>query len=49
MNIDGLPLAKSSKKQFWPILCSVTNVPQISSLVLAVDIYYSEEKKTRVN
>jgi len=44
-NIDGLPLAKSSKRQFWPILCSVTNVPQIRFLVFAVGIYYSSEKK----
>lgn len=44
-NIDGLSLAKSSKRQFWPILCSVTNVPQIRFLVFAVGIYYSPEKK----
>jgi len=44
-NIEGLPLAKSSKRQFWPILCSVTNVPQIRFLVFAVGIYYSSEKK----
>lgn len=28
-NIDGLPLAKSSRQQFWPILCSILNVPRI--------------------
>ncbi|XP_050066370.1 uncharacterized protein LOC126555495 [Aphis gossypii] len=26
-NIDGLPLAKSSKTQFWPILLSFVNLP----------------------
>ncbi len=25
-NIDGLPLQKSNKYQFWPILCSICNV-----------------------
>lgn len=43
-NIDGLPLSKSSKQQFWSILCSVVNVPQLSRLVFAVGIYFSDKK-----
>lgn len=27
INIDGLPVFKSSKYQFWPILCSVLEIP----------------------
>lgn len=27
INIDGLPVFKSSKYQFWPILCSVSEIP----------------------
>lgn len=44
-NIDGLPLAHSSKQQFWPIVCSITNVPQLSKLVFAVGLYFSTNKK----
>lgn len=44
-NIDGLPLAHSSKQQFWPILCSIINVPQLSKLVFAVGLYFSTHKK----
>lgn len=29
INCDGLPLYKSSVKQFWPILCKVHNTPDI--------------------
>jgi len=44
-NIDGLPLAKSSKQQFWPILCSILNLPKISDAVFAVGIYYDTHCK----
>lgn len=29
INCDGLPLYKSSSKEFWPILCKVHNIPDI--------------------
>lgn len=45
LNIDGLPLANSSKQQFWPILCSIINVPQLSEMVFAAGIYFSTNKK----
>lgn len=44
-NIDGLPLAHSSKQQFWPILCSIINVPLLSKLVFAIGLYFSTLKK----
>lgn len=34
-NIDGLPIAKSSKDQFWPILCKITE-KDIPPLVIAM-------------
>ena len=45
INSDGLPLSKSSRQQFWPILCVISNVPQLSQVVFAIGIYYSNEKK----
>lgn len=27
LNVDGLPLSKSSAKEFWPILCKIENLP----------------------
>ncbi|CAI6355242.1 unnamed protein product [Macrosiphum euphorbiae] len=44
-NIDSLPLAKSSKQQFWPILCSILNLPKISDAVFPVGIYYDTHCK----
>jgi len=44
-NIDGLPLANSSKQQFWPILCSIINVPHLSKFVFTVGLYFSTDKK----
>lgn len=37
VNIDGLPLLKSSRTQLWPILAKVVNFPNIS--VFPVGIY----------
>lgn len=47
VNIDGLLLANSLKQQFWPILCSIVNVPQLSQLVFAIGIYYSNKKRSQ--
>lgn len=44
-NIDGLPLANSSKQQFWPIHCVIINMPHLSKLVFTVGLYYSTHKK----
>lgn len=35
-NIDGLPLAKSSKKVFWPILGSIFELPHMKPFVVAI-------------
>lgn len=41
-NFDGLPIFKSSKKEFWPILCSIHKRPDIKPFVIG--IYYGEGK-----
>lgn len=35
-NIDGLPISRSSKFQFWPILVNIANMPNISPMVIAI-------------
>lgn len=37
-NFDGLRIFKSSKKEFWPILCYISENPNIKPLVIG--IYY---------
>lgn len=36
INIDGLPINRSSKNSFWPILARVVNVPEISPIIVAI-------------
>lgn len=36
INIDGLPIYKSSKQQFWPILFNISELPHISPLVIGI-------------
>lgn len=45
INIDGLPLSKSSQQQFWPILGSI--LPHNN--VFVIGIYYGTEKPANVN
>jgi len=42
--VDGLPISKSSKSQFWPILISICNIPVLSRYVLPVGIYHGLKK-----
>lgn len=42
-NIDGLPLFKSSRKQFWPILCQIFFNPSVYP-VFPVAIYEGDTK-----
>ncbi|CAG9773244.1 unnamed protein product [Ceutorhynchus assimilis] len=41
-HVDGLPINKSSKHQFWPILTNIANMPHIWPLPIA--IFYGEAK-----
>lgn len=45
VNIDGLPLSKSSQQQFWPILGSVLSY----NYVFIIGIYYGLEKPADAN
>lgn len=36
INIDGLPVYKSSNKQFWPILCNVAEIKELSPFVIGI-------------
>lgn len=46
INIDGLPLCKSSSSQIYPILCSLFNYPNNVSVI---GIYNGYEKPTSAN
>lgn len=46
-NMDGLPIFKSSKSEFWPILCNITEKPSIRPMVIG--IYYGEAKASNLN
>ncbi|EFN84695.1 hypothetical protein EAI_00175, partial [Harpegnathos saltator] len=45
INVDGLPLSKSSQRQFWPILGSVAE----SKEVYIIGIYYGTQKPSDNN
>ncbi|XP_036139931.1 uncharacterized protein LOC105834898 isoform X1 [Monomorium pharaonis] len=45
VNIDGLPLSKSSLQQFWPILGSINPYNN----VFVIGIYYGNEKPANAN
>lgn len=49
VNIDGLPLFKSSSAQVYPILCSVVSIPELRTKVFPIGIYYGEEKPDNLN
>jgi len=44
VNVDGLPISKSSKSQFWPILISICNVPVLAKYILPVGVYHGSKK-----
>lgn len=46
INIDGLPISKSSKAQFWAILCLIK---EINSAPLVIGIYFGHSKPNSVN
>lgn len=47
INIDGLPLHKSSKIEFWPILFIISEFPEKG--VSVIDIYSGEKKANAVD
>ncbi|XP_050064975.1 uncharacterized protein LOC126553905 [Aphis gossypii] len=44
INIDGLPIAKSSKSQVWPILLSILNFKELPNKVFPIGIYHGSKK-----
>lgn len=48
INIDGLPLVKSSKSQIWPILVSILNLKYLHTRVFPVGIFHGYEKPKSV-
>ncbi|XP_070517802.1 uncharacterized protein [Cardiocondyla obscurior] len=44
VNVDGLPLSKSSATSFWPILCSVKSIKAFKDKVFLVALYHGNEK-----
>lgn len=49
VNVDGLPLFKSSPGQAIPILIAIINVPQLKKIVFPVGLYYGLEKPNNMN
>jgi len=49
INIDGLPLFKSSRSEVYPILCTVVSIPELRKKVFPVGIYYGIEKPNNLN
>lgn len=49
VNIDGLPPFKSSPGEFYPILLSILNVPDLKNVVVPVGLYYGTEKPFSVD
>ncbi|XP_062702680.1 uncharacterized protein LOC134285602 isoform X2 [Aedes albopictus] len=47
VNIDGLPIYKSTTKNFWPILCNIYEFPEIAPFT--VGIFYGIGKPKDVN
>lgn len=45
MNIDDLTISKSSKSNFWPILISIVNIPELKNLIFPIGIFHSTTKK----
>lgn len=47
INVDGLPIFKSSSNEFWPILCNIFENPSIKPLVIG--IYFGKGKPKKLN
>lgn len=49
VNIDGLPISKSSKSQLWPILISIINCNVLCNYVIPIGIFHGFTKPICVN
>lgn len=47
ISVDGIPIAKSSNAQFWPILANVHEIYDVEPFVIGV--YYGKSKDPRAN
>lgn len=47
INMDGLPIFKSSKGEFWPILANIAEIPDIKPIIIGV--YYGKAKASNLN
>lgn len=48
ININGLPISRSSKSQLWSILISVINCSKISNIVLPIGIFHGTKKPINI-
>lgn len=48
INVDGLPLFKSSTGQVYPILISIINIPELKKIVLLIGLYYGLQKSNNI-
>ena len=44
VNIDGLPLSKSTASSFWPTLCSVKSIEALKKKVFLVALFHGSKK-----
>jgi len=44
INIDGLPITKSSKSQLWPVLISILNFKELPNNVIPIGIFHGFQK-----
>ncbi|KAJ8968785.1 hypothetical protein NQ314_002092 [Rhamnusium bicolor] len=49
VNIDGLPLSKSSSSAFWPVLCLIKSIKKLEDKVFVVALYHGSEKSKHPN
>lgn len=49
VNIDGLPLSKSTNSSFWPILCSIKSIKVLMKEVFLVALYHGTEKPKSID
>lgn len=44
INIDGVPLSKSTDSVFWPLLGSVTSISSLNAEILLLGLYHGRQK-----